>query len=186
MRGNNQINTANYSFRLGQVCVYKESGKLFFKNPLWLMIVGEGRFELSLKNIFNAYCQRFDIEHFFRFGKNNLLMDKSQKPDIEHEEAWWQLIMIAYAQLYLARDLAHNTPRPWEKYLPAFKSEHKISPTQVQKDFGRIIQTFGTPAKPPKCLKKARGRQKGEKQILRTRYPVVKKSVATQVATAPS
>jgi hypothetical protein len=185
MRGSNKINTADYPFRLVQVCVYKTSGTLFFKKPLWLMVSGERRLELSLQTIFDAYRQRFDVEHFFRFGKNNLLMDKSQTPDVEHEEAWWQLIMIAYAQLYLARDLANNIPRPWEKYLPIFKSQDKIAPTQVQKDFGRIIRTFGTPAQPPKHLKKAPGRQKGEKQIPRIRYPVVKKLVATQVATAP-
>ena len=112
-------------------------------------------------------------------------MDKSQTPDVSHEEAWWQLIMIAYAQLYLARDIAKNTPTPWEKYLPRFKSGKKISPTQVQKDFGRIIQTFGTPALPPKRLKKAPGRQKGDKQTPRTRYPIVQKSAVAQPIAAP-
>ncbi len=88
-------------------------------------------------------------------------------------------------QLYLARDLAKNTPKPWEKYLKVFRSpDVKISPTQVQKDFERIIQAFGTPAKPPKRLKNSIGRQKGEKQIPRIRYPVVQKSKAAQPATA--
>jgi DDE superfamily endonuclease len=184
MRGKNKAKTSNHPFRLVQICVYKESGKLFFKKPLWLMISGENRLELSLQNIFDAYRQRFDIEHFFRFGKNKLLMDKSQTPDVEHEEAGWQLVMIAYTQLYLARDIAKNAPKPWEKYLETFKSSDlKITPTQVQKDFGRIIQMFGTPALPPKRLKNALGRQKGEKQVLRTRYPVVQKSKVAQPAT---
>ncbi len=95
MRGKTEANTSYHPFRLVQICVYKESGKFFFKKPLWLMISGANRLKLSLKNIFDAYRQRFDIEHFFRFGKNKLLMDKSQTPDVEHEEAWWQLIMIA-------------------------------------------------------------------------------------------
>jgi hypothetical protein len=168
------------------LCVYKESGKLFFKKPLWLMVSGVKRLKLSLQGNFDAYRQRFDIEHFFRFGKNKLLMDKSQTPDVEHEEAWWQLIMIAYTQLYLARDIAKNTPKPWEKYLPSFKSGKEISPTQVQKDFGRIIRTLGTPAPPPKHLKKALGRQKSEKQIPRVRYPVVQKSIAVQQIAAPA
>ena len=30
-------------------------------------------------------------------------MDKIQTPDVRHEEAWWQNVLIAYAQLYLAR-----------------------------------------------------------------------------------
>ena len=186
MRGNNKEKASDYSFRLVQICVYKASGELFFKKPLWLIVAGEKRFELSLQNIFDCYRQRFDIEHFFRFGKNKLLMDKSQTPDVSHEEAWWQLIMVAYTQLYLARDIANNTPTPWEKYLPAFKSEKEISPTQVQKDFGRIIRTFGTPALPPKRLKKALGRQKGEKQTPRIRHAIVQKSAAAQPIVAPA
>lgn len=176
MRGKNKTHAKNYPFRLIQIYVYKESGELFFKKPLWLIVVGEERFKLSLQRIFDSYRQRFDIEHFFRFGKNKLLMNKSQTPDVLHEEAWWQITMIAYTQLYLARDLANNRLTPWEKYLPGVKSGAKLSPTQVQKDFGRIIRLFGTPAKPPKRLKKAPGRKKGEKQIPRIRYPVIQKS----------
>ena len=181
MRGTKELHTSKHPLRLLQIFVYKESGEFLFKKPLWLIVAGEKRFELSLRDIFDCYRQRFDIEHFFRFGKNRLLMDKSQTPDVDHEEAWWQLTMIAYTQLYLARDLAKNTPTPWEKYLPTFKSSKEISPTQVQKDFGRIIQAFGTPAKPPKRMKNAPGRQIGEKQVARIRYPVVQKSIEAQL-----
>ncbi|MBS0351887.1 MAG: hypothetical protein JSR33_12050, partial [Proteobacteria bacterium] len=38
MRGKNKANTSEHPFRLIQICVYKESGKLFFKKPLWLMV----------------------------------------------------------------------------------------------------------------------------------------------------
>ena len=47
--------------------------------------------DYPLSDIFLSYRQRFDIEHFFRFGKNRLLMDKIQTPDVQHEESWWQL-----------------------------------------------------------------------------------------------
>ena len=183
MRGTRESNISELPLRLLRICVYKETGGLLFKKPLWLIVSGEMRFELSLRNIFDCYRQRFDLEHFFRFGKNKLLMDKSQTPDVDHEEAWWQLTMIAYVQLYLARELSRNTPAPWEKYLSTFKSTKEISPTQVQKDFGRIIRTFGTPAKAPKHLKKAPGRQNGEKQIARIRYPIVQKSAVMQKMT---
>ena len=116
MRGTQASNVSKNPLRLLKVCVHKASGKLLFKKPLWLVVAGKKQSELSLRDIFDCYRQRFDIEHFFRFGKNKLLLDKSQTPDIEHEEAWWQLCMMAYVQLYLARDLAKNTPTPWEKY----------------------------------------------------------------------
>jgi hypothetical protein len=177
MRGKKDCNLSDYPLRLLRVRVYKESGDLLFNRPLWLTAAGSRRLELSLRDIFNCYRQRFDIEHFFRFGKNRLLMDKLQTPDVRHEESWWQLVMIAYAQLYLGRHMANNYPNPWEKYLPAFKTGDAIKqPTQVQKDFERIIQLIGTPAQPPKPRNKSLGRQLGDIQEKRKRYKVVKKS----------
>lgn len=163
-------------FRLVRIQVFKENGEPLFKRSLWLLVAGKRRDELSLRDIFESYRQRFDIEHFFRFGKNRLLLDKFQTPDLEHEKAWWQLTMLAYAQLYLARQLANNFPNPWEKWLPEFKSNREEkSPTQVQKDFGRIIGEIGTPAKAPKPRKKSRGRSQGETQIKRPHQKVVYK-----------
>ncbi len=183
MCGKHDANIADCSMRLVRICVYKESGEPLFKKPLWLSVVGSRRFELSLQDIFDCYRQRFDIEHFFRFGKNKMLLDKSQTPELEHERAWWQICMIAYVQLYLARTLAKNVATPWGKYL---KSGTLMSPTKVQKDFGRIIRLIGTPALPPKRRKKAPGRQKGELQPKRTRYSIViKQKTAQPVAVSP-
>ena len=136
MRGKKGSKISDYPLRLLRAQVYKESGELLFKRPLWLTAAGKRRLELSLPDIFNSYRRRFDIEHFFRFGKNRLLMDKIQTPDVRHEESWWQLVMIAYAQLYLSRSIANNYPNPWEKYLSSFKANSLIKqPTQVQNDF---------------------------------------------------
>ena len=51
------------------------------------------------------------------------------------------------------------------------------NPTQVQKDFERIIQVIGTPAKPPKPRKKAPGRKLGDIQIKRLCHAIVKRRV---------
>lgn len=177
MRGKRDANISDCSMRLVKICVYKEIGKPLFKKPLWLSIAGNRRFELSLRDIYDCYRQRFDIEHFFRFGKNKLLLDKSQTPELDHESALWQICMIAYVQLYLARKLANNVPTPWGKYL---KSDLAMSPTKVQRDFDRIISLIGTPAHPPKPRKKAPGRQKGEVQPKRKRYPITMKQKTTQ------
>jgi DDE superfamily endonuclease len=178
MRGNRQANVADYSFRLLRISVYNSSsGELLFKKPLWLIVTGERRQELSLQEIFNIYRQRFDIEHFFRFGKDRLLMNKTQTPDIHHEEAWWQLVIMAYVQLYLAREIAENIWRPWEKSLPAaHASTQERSPTHVQRDFERIIRQIGTPAQPLKPRKKSLGRQLGDIQVPRQHYDVVRKN----------
>jgi hypothetical protein len=73
-----------------------ETGQALFKRPLWLLIMGQRRAELSLEQIDTAYRQRFDREHFFRFGKKRLLLDRFQTPDVQHEERWWQLVCLAY------------------------------------------------------------------------------------------
>ena len=126
--------------------------------------------------------QRFDIEHFFRFGKNKLLMNKIQTPDVVHEESWWQLVMIAYTQLYLAREIAESIANPWEKYLPAIQqASREKSPTQVQRAFQRIIRGIGTPAKPPKTRNKSLGRKQGETRLKRLHHSIVfKRKIALE------
>jgi len=172
MRGKQKIEP----YRLIHIQVYKENGELLFKRPLWVVVAGKRQDELTLQDIFESFRQRFDIEHFFRFGKMRLLADKFQTPETEHEEAWWQFIMMSYTQLYLARELAHNLPNPWEKNLPEFKSSREEkAPTQVQKDFGRIISEIGTPATAPKPRNKSRGRSLGAMQVKRQRHKVVYK-----------
>ena len=61
--------------------------------------MGEQRRQLTLKEIYEAYNQRYDLEHFFRFGKQKLLLDAYQTPETRHEENWWELAHIAYLLL---------------------------------------------------------------------------------------
>lgn len=164
-----------HPFTLVRIMRYDLEGKPLFKRPLWLIVMGERRHELSLSHIHEAYGARFDLEHFFRFGKQKLLMDGFQTPDVEHEEHWWQVVHIAYAQLWMTRHLADVLPRPWERYLPAMKAR-LTSPTLVQRDFARIIRQLGTPAKPPRPRLNSPGRRKGAKLPKRPRQKVVVKS----------
>jgi DDE family transposase len=178
MRGKRQYRMDAHPLRLLKIeMLDTETGDPLYKKSLWLVVSGQKRNELSLQEVFMSYRQRFDIEHFFRFGKNRLLIDKFQTPDTVHEEAWWWLCITAYVQLFLARDLAQKMPAPWEKYLPQFRSGHTgpVSPTQTQKDFTRIIRQIGTPALAPKTRKKSAGRGQGETQIKRIRFPVIRK-----------
>lgn len=145
-----------------------------FGRPLWLIVMGKQRAEVTPLDAYQAYGQRFDLEHFFRFGKQKLLLDNFHTPEGKHEEAWWQLVHLAYLQLWVARHLADCRPRPWERNLPTMKA-CLTSPTLVQRDFGRIIRQIGTPAQPPKPRGYAAGWPAGRQRKPRVRHQVVVK-----------
>ena len=178
-RGKRDVPMHEHPFTLVRVRVFDEQGHLVFRRPMWLAVVGERRKELSLLDVYQSYLDRYDIEHFFRFGKQRLLMDAIQTPETVREENWWTLVLLAYFQLWLARYEANDVPRPWERYLPRFKKEDRkpsvSSPSSVQRDFGRIIRQIGTPARDPKRRGNSRGRLKGQRIGGRTRHPVLKK-----------
>ena len=74
----------------------------------------------------------------------------------------------------MARHVAHHLPRPWERNLPEMK-RGLISPTLVQRDFGRIIRQIGTPAKVPKPRGISPGRPFGTKLEPRPKQKVIVK-----------
>jgi hypothetical protein len=163
-----------HPFTLVRIVRYDEEGNPAFKRPLWLIVMGPRRYELTLEQIYQAYLCRFDIEHFFRFGKQKLLLVSFQTPDVRREENWWQLTHAAYAQLWMARHVVDALPNPWERNLPVMK-KRLISPTLVQRDFARIIRLLGTPSQPPKLRNISLGRPEGMKMAKRPRQTVVVK-----------
>ena len=95
LRGSKDFKSSEYPLNLIQITVTNQEGNNVFKKPLWIAVLGKRKHELELIDVYNNYASRYDIEHFFRFGKQNLLMDAYQTPDIEHEELWWKLCMLA-------------------------------------------------------------------------------------------
>jgi hypothetical protein len=120
---------------------------------MWLIVTGEQREHITLVDAYLCYRQRFDIEHMFRFSKQRLLMTNFQTPKVEHEENWIRLVMLAYVQLWTAKDLSIHLPRPWERYLQQ-NSDKIVSPSTVQRDFQRIISETGKPGNSPKQARK--------------------------------
>lgn len=162
-----------HPFSLIHIVVTDESGKAIWR-PMWLSVFGQCRHQLKAEESWQAYRQRYDLEHFLRFGKQKLLMTAFQTPEVEHEEHWVQLTLLAYVQLWAARSLAVNLPRSWERYLP-YSRDERITPTVVQRDFNRIISQIGTPAKSSKRRGFSTGRAVGQSQTPRPRHPVLKK-----------
>ena len=159
-----------------RVTVRNEQGLLKYPKPLCLAIVGQRRSELSLEQAYEAYTQRYDVEHFFRFSKKNLLINKFQTPDVEHEENWWWLGTMAYVMLYLARPLSNSLLYPWEKKGEKLRSGMENSPSGVQRDYERIIWQIGAKVEIPKPREKSPGREKGQTVRSRTKQTVIIKS----------
>jgi len=183
LRGSHEFKGHENPFNLYQVCVFdKSTKKKLFKRPMWLAVDGKRRHEIEVKSVYESYRQRYDIEHFFRFGKQKLLMASFQTPDLIHEEKWWKIVQLAYTQLYLSRDICQLIPNPWERYLPKFKQPIKedittiVSPSLAQRYFPKILEQIGTPARDVRKVKPGTGRKEGDKQEKRTVSPIIFKT----------
>ena len=188
--GENDRKMYDKPFNLIAVDVYDlKTGKKIFERTMWLSVWGKRKDELSLSDIYQSYRLRFDIEFFFRFGKQKLLLDKYQTPDVEHQENWFVIVMLSYWLLYLNRKNGKIIINDWEKYLEKYKNQNVKeqknaqikSPTMTQRAMPDIILGFVNELIIPKTRNNKSGRKKGEKQIPRERHKVVKKSKKVKI-----
>ncbi len=184
LRGKRNIPMHRYPFTLIRASVTDQDGRAVFQRSQWLIVFGQRRREITARQAWDAYRQRYDLEHFFRFGKQRLLMAGYQTPVVEHEENWWQLASLAYVQLGLAQPLAQVLPNPWERYALPASTASSLSPALVQRDFERIIRQFGTPAQAPKPRGKSPGRPPGVCPGHRPTQPVIIKKAKKRLAQA--
>ena len=178
MRGSRDCPMHRQPFTLMRIQVSTTEGISIWK-PMWLIMVGQRRSQLTIIEAYQAYRQRYDIEHLLRFSKQRLLLNATGTPELEHEENWVNLSFLAYVQLWAARKLAFSSYRPWERYLRQ-KNATFFTPSQVQRDMNRIISEIGTPANSPKRRGYSQGRTQGMVQTKRTRHEVIKKGKKSQ------
>jgi len=146
----------------------KPTGRI--KKTLWLWWSGDG--EPDLDRCWRAYLRRFDIEHTFRFMKGTLGWTTPSLQMPEQADRWTWLVIAAYTQLRLARQLVDDLRLPWERR----SDPVKLTPARVRRGFRRLRVFLGTPAHPPKSSTPGPGRPKGTRKPPRTRYPAVKKA----------
>lgn len=185
LRGTREFKGYEHPLTLFQISLTNADGESIYKNPLWLGLCGQRREEVTLEEAFNYYSSRYDIEHVFRFGKDKLLFDAYETPDVDHEESWWKLATLAYAQLYFAREDVALLPKKWERYLAGYQvagENHKevATPSQTQRWFSYILEDISTPAKKPVPRGNPQGRRPGEKQEKRSKKNIVFKSKAKE------
>lgn len=167
-------------FRLVQIRLLDaKTQKPLFKRCMWLCVWGARRMELTAEEIYWAYRNRYDIEHFFRFGKQRLLLDKYQTPEEEHLENWMEVVNMAYWLLFVGKDEAEHVCRKWQQYDKNHKNrvkyEQTVTPSQVQNQMVDIILGFEQEPFLPKVQIKGKGRQAGQTLPKRKEYPILKK-----------
>ncbi|WP_330186466.1 NF041680 family putative transposase [Dactylosporangium sp. AC04546] len=107
--------------------------------------------------LWQAFLRRFDIEHTFRLLKQTLGWTVPKLRDPHAADRWTWLIIAAYTQLRLARPLAADLRRPWEK--PA--APQRLTPARVRRGFRHLRTTTVCPASAPKSSRPGPGRPRG-------------------------
>lgn len=127
--------------------------------PMWLWASSPCPSGAEVRVLWQAYLRRFDIEHAFRFLKQQLGWTRPLLRDPAAADRWTWLLICCYAQLWLARDLAAVTRLPWQPPQPAAA----MTPARVRAGFPRARAAAGTPARTPKPAPPGPGRPKGSK-----------------------
>jgi hypothetical protein len=141
--------------------------------PVWLWHSHPEAADLDVLRLFHAFLRRFDLEHTFRFLKQTLGWTRPRVRHPDQADRWTWLILAAYTQLRLARGLADDLRRPWEKPL----EPGRLTPGRVRRGFPRIHWMTARPATAPKLSRPGPGRPKGiPNSSSATRYPVGKQS----------
>lgn len=153
------------------------SSRPLFERPLLLIAAGERGSELTSQQIYKGYFRRFDIEHFFRFQKQQLLFCGYQTPELQRQVNWWWICFMAYWLLYLVRTAAPESNRQW---MPKRHINTTASPGEVKRVFGsKIFRDLGSPTTRPLTRGKSKGRAKRTRLARRQRQKPIKKGAAS-------
>jgi len=137
------------------------------QKPMWLFWHGPpGSFDLD--TAWRAYLHRFDIEHLYRFLKQQLGWTMPRPRTPEQATCWSWLIAAACAQLLAARELVTDRRLPWER-------PGAMSPLRVKRGFRALLPLLGTPAQDVAKTTPGPGRPPGRTSVPAPRHPVIRK-----------
>ena len=127
--------------------------------PLWLWASRPEASEGEVARAWQAFLRRFDIEHTFRFLKQQLGWTRPKLRDPAAADRWTWLVIAAYAQLYLARTLTADLRLPWQR--PC--APGRLTPARVRRGFRNLHRTLPVLASAPKPSRPGPGRPPGSK-----------------------
>lgn len=144
------------------------------KDPVWLWAGEPDAGDGLVRVLWQAYLRRFDIEHLFRFLKQQLGWNRPLLRDPRAADRWTWLLVAACAQLWLARRLAAVARLPWQPPQPP----GQMTPARVRAGFRRARQAAGTPASATRTPSPGPGRPEGSRNKHKApRHPVGKTTV---------
>jgi hypothetical protein len=125
--------------------------------PVWLWHSRIDQTVSDVDRLWQAFLRRFDIEHTFRLFKQTLGWTAPKLRTPQAADRWTWLVLAAYTQLRLARRLAVDMRRPWEKRV----SPERLSPARVRRGFRNLRPQLACPAAAPKPSRPGPGRPVG-------------------------
>jgi hypothetical protein len=173
---------------------YRADHTLKHKKPIVLRVFMPEQLPFNGSDSAWLYNFRFCIERFFASKKRRLLLGRFQSPNVEHQQTFATMGSLAYQQWYLGKmsGAIQWRIKPWHRYPKRDPKGEKLSPSHVQRGFGSVLHSVGTPSVFVPTRSSPPGRQEGEVQTKRERHPVIRKSkspgenIAPQESTAAS
>ena len=139
--------------------------------PIWLWSSTTGATADDVTRWWQSFLRRFDLEHTFRLFKQTLGWTAPKVRTPAAADRWTWLIVTAHTQLRLARPLAVDLRRPWER--PAEPA--RLTPARVRRGFRHLRANTSRPAAAPKPTRPGPGRPPGSRNRHRaTRHNVGK------------
>jgi hypothetical protein len=132
--------------------------------PVWLWSSTTAASGADVDRWWQSFLRRFDLEHTFRLLKQTLGWTRPKIRSPEAADRWTWLVIAAHTQLRLARPLAGDLRRPWEKPAPP----GRLTPTRVRRGFRNLRATTTLPASAPKPTRPGPGRPLGSRNRTRT------------------
>lgn len=133
-------------------------------DPLWLWCSDPAADQDLITACWTMYLRRFDLEHTFRFLKQTLGWTRPKLRSPEAADRWTWLVLAAHTQLRLARALAADLRRPWERPLPP----EKLTPARVRRGFRNIRADLPELARAPKTRTPGPGRPAGSRNKVKS------------------
>ena len=154
-------------FRVARIEREKASGTRRSPKIIWIAWIGEE--PPAEKHFWEWYAQRYPVDHWYRFAKGRLHWTLPMFSTPQQADRWSDLMPYLSWQLWLAREMVADRPKPWQK------PHQHLTPGRVSQGMEALLARIRTPAQAPVPRGKAPGWPKGKERSHRERFEVVKK-----------